>query len=266
MPDKPEAPDMSALVSAYAAPTADFDEQAASDVAALLESRVASLVDIDELGAWMEDTLASLGDDAMAAPRLAAAPGASIGMRRQAVTLSGDGFARIERICSGFGAMAPIDRDANGTFDLTAGFSDSGLDPVVWGRAVDCHQEADGAEMLADGAVSLYVGTNLQVGELDATPILFQLTVFSLIVDGEEILAAEGFDFQVCRGETGACVPGHFELLLDLGTDRTLVFYIDSARVSGGFRAANGLWDCDFAGLTCSDGKGQTVTIPAYQL
>jgi hypothetical protein len=257
--EKPRAPDLQPLVDAYAAPTRDFDAQAAVEVQELVERKVRALVDMTGVVDLLEDALGSLGEE----PAELTA-GLTAGLRR-GIVLEGEGFARITRICSGHGTPAPpVDRDANGVLELTAGYTEDGLDPVIFGGAAACKEQLGGKQLVIDGGIALYVGDNLKLADLPASPVLFQLDGFALSVDGTERLAG-GFDFQVCRGDTSSCVPGNFELLLGLPGERTLVLFIDLADKSGGFRAANGRWDCDFLAGTCQMG-GATIAIPVYQL
>ncbi|HEU0035684.1 MAG TPA: hypothetical protein VFQ53_33965 [Kofleriaceae bacterium] len=254
--DKPEPPDMSALVTAYASPTSNFDEAAARDVEALVEQKVSALADLDAIAGAIDRALGALAEDD--APAFAP--------EHQNLVLQGEGYARIERICSGHGSPAPaIDKDANGYLELTTGYSERGLDPVVFGGAVGCKEQASSAALVVDGQVNLYIGDNLTVDQLGGSPILFQLDDFALQANGSNVIDG-GFDFQLCRGTTSSCVPGHFELLLGLPSGHTIVFFIDLASKAGGFRAANGVWTCDFLAGSCANASGATVTIPEYQL
>ena len=114
------------------------------------------------------------------------------------------------------------------------------------------------------GGINLYIGPR-PVTSVREVPLLVAVDDFRLDRDGVEVLSG-GFDFQVCRGSTPRCVSGAFELLLGLASGRSLIFFIDPATKTGGFRAANGVWRCDFMTGTCDDGAGGAVMIPAYQL
>jgi hypothetical protein len=254
--EKPAAPDLQPLVDAYAEPSRDFDEPAGIEVRDLVERKVRQLVDASGIVDRIEDALGALGEDA---------PARLTGGLRRGVVLEGEGFARVTRICTGLGTPAPpIDKEANGFLELTAGYSEEGLDPVIFGGAASCKEQIRTRQFVIDGAVALHIGDNLKLADLPASPILFRLAGFALSVDGAEVLSG-GFDFQVCRGETASCVPGNFELLLGLPGDRTLVLFIDLTTKVGGFRAANGRWDCDFLAGSCRSG-GAIVPIPVYQL
>jgi hypothetical protein len=253
--DKPEPPDMSELVEGYTNPTRAFDDTAAAEIETLLEQRFADLLDALGIADFVEDVFASLGEDDDEAARFAP------------VDLEGSGYARITRICSGHGDPAPpVDQDANGFLALTVGYTEDGLDPIVFGGATDCREQLGDTELVVRGDVNLYIGTNLTVADAEArdSPILFQLAGFELVVDGTSVLDG-GFDFQVCRGTESTCVDGYVELLFDLGGG-TLVLFIDPETKAGGFRGSNGVWTCDFLGQECTNDDGDVVVIPEYEL
>ena len=182
---KPEPPDMSALIAAYATPTATFDGQGATEVRQLVESKVRTLLDFDVIVDRLQQTIAALGEDAGAA----FAPG-------RPLALEGEGVATVQRICSGFGdPVPPVDKDANGFLSLTAGYSDNGLDPVVFGGATACQEQVSGVQMQVAGDVHLYVGEGTGVTDLASTTFLFELANFAFEVDGTTEISG-GFDFE----------------------------------------------------------------------
>jgi hypothetical protein len=157
-----------------------------------------------------------------------------------------------------------VDKAANGYLDLTVGYSDKGLDSVVFGGAFDCREQAAGAQLSIAGDVHLFIGDNVKVDTVPTTPILFELASFGFDVDGTNIVSG-GFDFQVCRGSATACVPNHLETLFGVPSGGTLVLFFDLSTKRGGFRAHNGVWTCEFTAGTCTDGTN-TITIPVYSL
>lgn len=246
---------MSALVARYAAPTGNFDRDSAIEVQQLVETKVRALLDFDAIVDGIQEAIEALGDDAKPSAR-SAAP----------IALEGEGFARVQRICTGFGAPPPpIDKAANGFLELTVGYSDDGLDSVVFGGAIDCKEEVSGVRMNVAGDVHLFVGEGTQIADLAATTFVFELESFTFEANDTPLISG-GFDFEVCRGEATTCVPGHFGMLLTLGSGTTLVAFIDLVTKTGGFRAANGVWTCNFLTGECSDPQGAMVTFPAYQL
>lgn len=244
---------MSALVAGYANPTRPFDEAAANEFQAVIEAKVRNLFDLDTLTTLVDAALAALAADGKPAPLLP-------------LELDGEGFVRIERICRGHGTPAPpVDKQTNGALALTAGYGNGALDPVVFGSATACREQLGETRIEIAGDVHLFVGDQLKLTEIGSRPMLFELANFALAVDDVQVLSG-GFDFQLCRGNDGSCVADSFELLVGLDRGASLIFFINLATKSGGFRAANGVWTCDFAAATCSDGAGGVVTTPPYQL
>lgn len=239
LPDRPEPPDMAPLVEAYAHPTAELDQAVADQLAADLRARLDLSSALDNLGELVDEVLAPSLEEEDGGARRRRQPESS------SVTLEGDGFARIEHVCGGWGAEPVVDEEANGHLALTTTFTDDGFDPVVWGEAIRCKRLFAGHQVFVDGAVNLWIGEDLAVDRFGDGPILFQL-IAALEVDGEPW--AEGdFDLQVCPGGATSCQPGALELRIAVaGGD--LVFYLAPGRTSGGFRAANGDWPCSFEG------------------
>ncbi len=247
---------MAELVNAYASPSRNFDEATAIEVKNLVDRKVRALADMDAIVAAVDTAMAALGEE----PVMSVA-----GTSSRNLVLEGEGTAHIERICSGHGVPAPpVNKEANGYLDLTVGYTQEGLDPVVFGGATNCHEQVGAAELSIEGAINLYIGESLTIDKLGTSPILFQLDGFALdsgttrVVDG-------GFDFQVCRGTESNCVENNFEVLLGLSTG-TLVFFVDLGTKTGGFRGANGRWSCDFAASRCTNTAGDVVMTPMYDL
>jgi hypothetical protein len=247
---KPEAPDMTALIDGYANPTAAFDSQGAIEVQQLVEDKFRALVDFDAIVDRIQESLDALGQEP----------------QKRALDLEGEGTARVQRICTGFGDPAPaIDKDANGFLELTVGYSNDGFDPVVFGGATACQEQVGDVRMEVAGDINLYIGEGTTITELLSTTFIFQLASFAFRVDDTDVISG-GFDFELCRGETTTCVPGHFGILLTLGSGTTLVFFVDLNTKTGGFRAADGVWTCNFLSGECTNEQGGMVTFPAYQL
>src|SRR5262245_53839146 len=162
---------MAALVDAYAGPTRSFDEATANELTSVLESKVKALFDLEALSDRLETTLGALEDNQMMA---------FTGGGKQPVELSGEGYARIERICSGYGEpLPPVDKAANGYLQLTVGYTQEGLDSVVYGGAFACAEQVGTKRLGFAGEVNLFIGNALKVGNLPTTPVLFQLANFA---------------------------------------------------------------------------------------
>lgn len=112
LPDRPEPPDMAPLVEAYRNPTADLDQAVADQLAAELRARIDLADALDNLASLIDEVLAPIleqEEEAGLTPR--GEPG------RSSVVLEGDGFARIEHVCGGWGATPTVDEDANGRLE-----------------------------------------------------------------------------------------------------------------------------------------------------
>jgi hypothetical protein len=255
LPDKPVGPDMDALVAAYDTPTAELDQGVADELAAEVRERLDVADRLAELDEFIIETLEDgFGDQEAqdATPR-----------RREGeeptIRLEGDGFARLERICGGWGAEPEVDDD-NGVLTLTTTFSEAGLDPVVWGELDECQDVLEAFEVQADGEVNLHIGRNLALEQVGRTPVLLQI-VGAVDVDGERLVDGE-FDVRVCPPGAEVCRPLDVELLVvrDDGTHLNFVVNLE-ARDAATVRAANGEWECaiDPTGATCTQG-GESVT------
>ncbi len=252
LPDRPEPPDMSALVAAYANPTADLDQAAADELAADLRARLDLSDALDQLESFVDDVLI---------PSLEQDQGGSARRRdpTSSVTLEGDGFARIEHVCAGWGAEPVVDEEQNGHLALTTTFTDAGFDPVIWGEAAECRTLIADHQVMFDGGVNLWIGENLAIDGFGTAPILFQL-IAALEVDGDSWVD-DDFDIQICPSSATACEPGSLEIKIDVAGGN-LVFYLAPGRTEGGFRAANGDWACTFEGsdAVCTNGD-QSVSL-----
>jgi hypothetical protein len=259
IPDKPRAPDMSALVAAYRTPTAPLDQVTGDE----LIGRVVDRLELtDALGA-LEGVVDDVLDPAIAEGEPAEEGGAvarKTGGNRN-VTTEGDGYLQIRHVCRGFGAMPPVARLANGALEATVGFTEAGLDPVVWGTFTTRESVIGDREVLIDGVLEIYLGESLQVDHFGDSPLLFSLAA-EVAVDGET-MAAPAFDFQVCPRGASDCPGGTLEILVATPGGEHMTFFLDPGRSTGGFRASNGLWSCDLdeAGATCRQDGAEPVVL-----
>lgn len=119
--EKPEAPDMSAIVQAYEAPSATFDDATAR-----------------ELERWLLDNLQIVNE---------------LGIEQAAIDAARKAVEEGHRAET---TRKPRPDPANGKLDLTAGFTDNGIDPVVWGRSSACkYLGATTKKALVNGEVQL---------------------------------------------------------------------------------------------------------------
>jgi hypothetical protein len=235
--DKPPAPDMAPLIAAYDAPDAAFDASVADEIALAIAL-------IDELlarTALREQLVDVLADILSQASELSDFEGSGIDL-----TFEAGGYMRITRVCAGWARPARPDRDANGALLVTATFSQSGLDPLVWGAAEACRYSVGETQIELDRvgtsaeAVRVYWGDAPSNLALRDRTLLVDLNLAATI-DGERLPL--DLDFR-------SHVDGTLEYRIPR-PDGSLV-----ARVGAGdtvtLRARNGTFDCD-AELRCGE-------------
>ncbi len=259
--DKPTPPDVSDLVAAYAEPTGAFTDSNGGEVVGTLDERLvagsvlcgwdpaadllcagepecplAGCLGIEDGVEALEEAFGIAGSDA--GPAEDAAP-----PRAADIVLRGRGFVRLHRICPGAGPEPVADERANGALDLVVGFSDRGLDPVVWGTAERCLVPA-------------------------LVPVRFESEIVLVFGDGPWN-PARGISFlfrmtgeaDLGDGGGGLEVASDFGLDLDQRELTVAVTIADGSRFvffarpgATGFLAANGEWTCDFGARTCAAG------------
>lgn len=268
--DVPRGPDMSAVVEAFATPTADFT----NDVAASFAVNAFTALGISgDLGAHCEpeqpcagpqilvEALGGLlnpgGDDSRGDDP--AAPVGEAELRRFELNVGGvevdaEGFAEITTICPGLAEAAgrTFADIQNGSIKLTSTFTAAGIDPVIWGTAAQCILGVDGVAQTLDAALNLWVGDNFDLdGDLEAlgqSPIIFDIHGTRAIGDA----GASALDLAFKAG------GGVFELLVPQG-DEHLILAKRGEEIA--FRAANGVFRCatlgqGFASGACEDVAG----------
>lgn len=231
--EKPVPPDMSALVQSYEHPTLSLDSaniQTAFDLSVSVAGTVeAAVAMVPQLEATVHTALHADGD-----PHQIGSSGSS----EKQLAVTGSGFMRVHRICPGPEGSANPD-EANGSIDLTVGFTEQGIDPVVWGGLAACRFPLDGDTATLDGAIHLYVGENLSFEMFGTQPVLVDLSGMLTQVSGAENVAA---DFRVTTA-------GAFEYRVFVGDEHAIYWDDLSHR---GFRAANGTWTCQFDSRLCT--------------
>lgn len=264
LPDKPVSPDMDALVAAYDNPTSALDQAVADELVGQLRDHLGMT---DSLAA-VEEEVRSLLEEVFEED----AEGEPSTLRRgeeddtddeggRQITLEGDGFAVIERVCAGWGAAPVVDEDENGSLRLTATFSEAGIDPVLWGEMDGCREVIEDFQVRADGGINIHTGAPLSLARLGETPLLFQLLA-EIEVDGET-LPGQDFDFRLCPPGATECRPGTVEAMVERGDGTHLNFLFDLERRDQlSVLAADGEWSCalDAADASCSDQSGGTVS------
>jgi hypothetical protein len=155
-------------------------------------------------------------------------------------TLEAGGFLRVTRICPGWETSPVADRQRNGFQVLTARFTESGLEPVVWGDVERCRYRFGDSRIEIDAAAgSEYsLAVSRPPAEADAgAPTLFVLRL-AVTLNGETTDLST--DFRV--------LPEGVEYRLERD-DGSLTARTDPDG-SLHVRAANGRFVCDDA-LSC---------------
>jgi hypothetical protein len=145
--------------------------------------------------------------------------------------------------------------EANGNLRLTVGFTEAGVDAVVWGTATTCQYLVDGRQVsihglsgTETGEVRLTFGNTVAFQQVAQTRMLLDLDIAAEL-DGMPFLA--DFDFRVDpTTET-------LEVRVAVGDGDIIV--VASQTLLTGVRAQNGDFGCDESTGTCVAGD-QTVT------
>jgi hypothetical protein len=248
--EKPEAPDMSELIAAYEMPSGTLDAEALRAVDQFVESNLGTLqslgIDQQLIDALHEGI--SEADSSMQAERF--------GTQRQSLTVEGDGYLEITRICNGWGSEPVPDRDQNGYLELIVGFTDAGLDPVLWGDVERCLYLVGQSQVSVEpgtrerqGDFRLYIGENATFDNAVPEPVLFDLDVTAAL-DGSPVNLRIDFRIDI---ETRA-------MELRIGTGSGDLIALASPDGWFGVRAKNGTFTCDTTARTCQDAAGQPLT------
>jgi hypothetical protein len=237
---KPAAPDMSGLVADYEHPSATFDPSDAPGVIAAAAA-VDGLLTQTDLRTQLLDVLDEVLDQA---DDFYNEDGTIDTNGKIELRIRADGYMEVTRICSGWASPASPDRAANGVLLITATFSRSSLDPIVWGSAAACRYLAAESRIEIDpasdseDAVSVYWGESVERQGLEERALLVDLNLIAEI-DGERLPLQ--FDFR-------SLSDGTLEYRLVQGRRALIAQIADGAAVR--VRAANGTFDCD-TDLTC---------------
>jgi hypothetical protein len=252
--DKPKAPDMTALVAAYETPEGTFDEATVAALTAELLERapIVQRLGFDVSIAGVVDQAVDESDDPSKETTSVPGSGSEVAADEGGSLLQGNGYLVITRICDGWSSPA-VAAQENGAMALNAGFTEDGLDPVVWGTLTECKYLFDGTQVTVggrgnddDGDVRLHLAEK----DLLSHPLLFDL-------DAEVTLGSDpprevDFDFRILPGEG-------FELRLPATNGHVVVQVADGQL--GTIRADNGDFTCDLSAATCTNEAGEVVKL-----
>jgi hypothetical protein len=265
--DKPIAPSMQATIDAYTAPSGLLDGNGVLELSAAVAQRTTVIdslaIDVHILDA-ARAAIAQVNRQG-GAPAPAAFPQAlrraDVAVSAQALTVAGEGFLVVTRICDGWDVV-PVASLANGTMQLTVGFTEQGVDPVMWGSLALCKYKLNEHFVQLDGRsfdpsrgdVRVYIGNNVTTATFGAfvEPILVELEA-QVILDGAEVAGFLSFQIDVSTRALAMLVP--------LTTGNVIVS-LDAARLSAVVRAGNGVFACDLAAQRCTAPDGTTIGAP----
>lgn len=231
---KPEAPDMSALVALYDAPTGTLDEGDAATVLQAAQPIVDKIAALNITQPLIDAVNASVagadgGDDD------------SEGGLTQA-----SGHLLVTRICNGW-EPEPVPDPANGTLGLTVGFTETGLDPVIWGEIERCLYLVGSSRVALGGlrgspigSVRFHLGGVLPFEGLASARLLFDFDL-SAELDGQGLDA----DFDYRLDPTSASLEVRVPV-----ADGDVIVLVSGTGVAG-VRAQNGDFVCDESASTC---------------
>jgi hypothetical protein len=261
--EKPEPPAMQPVLDAFAMPTASLvpDELLALTQGVAERTDAIDLLQIDQLLIdSVSEGLAQLQQNGRAATEAIQRTG--IEVAQQPIEVTGDGYLSITRICNGW-AATPAPDLANGTMQLTAGFTEQGLDPVVWGSLFACKYKLGEHTIQIDGIdadpaaidVRAYIGDAVTIDSFGqfSEPIVIDLAA-RVLLDGIEQLGRFAFKIDPATRR--------FETLVPLGTGHVIVAVSLDRTSAVEVRASDGTYQCDVTSRRCSIPGGPTIEAP----
>lgn len=252
---KPAPPDMTGVIQSFETPTADLDAQTASELSSpahALAAQIAALGLNDSIVAGVLDAIAARQRDTQTQSD-------GIATRRQAA-LTDQGYMQVTRICNGWGAM-PIPDPVNGDMQLTVGFENQSIDPVVWGTFNLCRYLANdkkiqlgGSQGARSGPINCYFGGQVPWADVGRMPMLFAVD-FGVELDGAPSTLQKAFRIDPLLDTIEllqSTSEGDLFVLLS-ATDPSLTQIVS-------VRARNGHFTCDETQRACTSDSGETVT------
>jgi hypothetical protein len=242
--DKPDPPDMDAIIALYTSPTAELSADNIDALQRELSKRFLVLRDLcsweerairnlctEEAGCYLcsgltplHETFQALSDDS----------DDSEDVRQWLRGL--DGFLRVTRICRGWGAEPTGDLE-NGTIELAMGFNAQGFDPIFGGQIIDCHTLFRGVRVTLEGDLDLAFERRFGFRELPRLDPIVQVRGRATLADGETVFQAH---FRV-----SALGGADLALGFEVDDDGTMVASTGSSGL--GVQAANGRFSCELS-------------------
>ena len=265
--EMPTAPNMQPVVTAYVTPTAAFNKANAQTILDSLDAqfqlserfcgRLANEAGTGEQScAGIEQILGAVG--AIGQGGSQGSPGGQGGTTGQLTAalnvggteVDGQGFFEVRRVCPGWGVNPPVDVGTNGGLMLTATMSETGLNPVVWGKLDDCRVEEQGRKLQVTGDFHLFLGNDDGTVSLSPDFVVLDITA-RVLIDGEVF---EG------RVDLKLRMTGRVEVRVPVVEEHVIFFHETRGNTySTGFRATNGTWGCILEQRQCTNEAGDTI-------
>jgi hypothetical protein len=262
---KPAAPVMQPLLDAYAAPTAAVTADTIAALALGIAERItaADALQLDSRVLQLAQSgLMQVLPNAVATPQALTEAHAPVALSEQALTVEGDGYLVVTRICDGWGPL-PVPDPANGEIALIVGFTELGVDPVIWGAISACRYRVGARSVQVDGLeadpragdVRVFVGRDIELASFGTfpDPVLVDVNA-QVLVDGVALAGRFSFRVDVLTRALEVAVPlGAGHVLAAVAADRPSVVQV---------RALNGVFVCDTAAARCTTPTGETIGAP----
>ncbi len=241
--DTPTPPDVSALLAAYASPSAPLSGAVVSEVLPRLtdaKREAEELGHFDFLRSAIEKARDQLDE---------------LDKTREETPLGAlgaiSGHATVTTRCPGWTAGSP--EAPRGTAALTAVLEPDRLAKTLWGPATDCHLDPSGVRVALDGSLSVTLLGDTRYGAAHEGDMLFAFDGTRSTFDA---LSASPWTLDFLIGPEGA-----LDIHLDTAESGAVVYVRDDVEGTEGFRAANGTFDCDFGARRCESATGENEEI-----
>lgn len=246
---------MNDVLDAFESPNGTFDSSTAATVRSSLEDATVILIGAGRLTERIVDVLLEAMNEAQEVGRSDTTTQASPNIGVRAVTFVGEGFARVIRICDGWGPVPVPDAVANGHLMFTFTFNETGLDPVVWADVLRCLYVVEGHRVRiepggSESDLRLYIGENATPETLTTTPLVLAIDVTATI-DDRRVTTKLAVRFVDEAAEAELLVPV---------SDGSIVVSITRTSVIS-VRAGNGTFTCDATTKLCTDQTGNVVSL-----
>lgn len=259
---KPQAPEMKSAVAALTHPTATLNKTLVASVVKQvfdthdLLSKTGIQHPVSKAMIAIEAGSSAKQSDTLEHP---VSPGVELSdyAEPQAFSVNGGGWVKLTRICDGWGPE-PSPNPENGTMVLNAGFTEKGLDPVVWGQLYACKypvqlDETTSYDVLLDGAndtsLSIYIGDAVSFAGVHIQPFIAVLDA-TLTINGTKVPLKTTLRYDYKEKTLD------FALTVSTGTV--------AARVTGAdtfaLRGANASLACNRTTRACTTADGQDIS------